>query len=133
MRPPRRNQLAARSPETRSAQPAYALACQTLLLFGSHYRYYQGTRLKILPGDALHLVQRDGFIQRVFGVRVRVSEAVEFVESVGHGEAAEVLACDLPLPNDLGLGAFEFFGGEPFGTQQFGLVQQLGFRSEEHT
>src|ERR1019366_6553199 len=95
--------------------------------FGLYHRYYQGVRCQIFPGNRLHLLQRYRFVEGVFGVRVGVAETVEFIEGVGHGESAKVLARNLPLANDLGLGAFEFFSGETFAAQQFGLAQQFRF------
>jgi hypothetical protein len=61
-----------------------------------NYRHYPRVWREILLRHSFYLVERYGFIARVFGVGVGMAEAVESIEGRGSGETAEVLPRDLP-------------------------------------
>ena len=77
--------------------------------------------------NCLDLGQCDRFVAGVVGVAVVIAQAVEFVEGGAYGVAAQVLAGNLALADDLGLGAFEFFGRYAFRTKEFGFLEEFGF------
>ena len=73
--------------ETGGETPSgFAVETAVLESFGTRLRLrfndgdHRGSGLQIFYGGGLHLSERDGFVESVFGIDVLVAEAVEFIE-----------------------------------------------------
>ena len=73
-----------------------------------------------------HLLGGDGLVAGGLAVAVVMAEPIQLVERGLHGDAAEVLPCNLALAHDLGLGAGQLLVREAAFRELPRLVAQLG-------